>query len=45
MSNHGLSAKQLNTLRSILLPFSEKIDRVGLFGSRATGLYRPMAFG
>ncbi|OZG32091.1 nucleotidyltransferase domain-containing protein [Rickettsia endosymbiont of Culicoides newsteadi] len=41
MSNHGLSAKQLNTLRSILLPFSEKIDRVGLFGSRATGLYRP----
>ncbi len=41
MLNHGLSTKQLNTLRSILLPFSEKIDRVGLFGSRATGLYRP----
>jgi len=24
-----------------LLPFSDKIDRVGLFGSRSTGLYRP----
>lgn len=41
MSNHGLSMKQLDTLRSILLPFSSKIDHVGLFGSRATGFYRP----
>lgn len=25
---------------NILLPFSDKIDRVGLFGSRSNGLYR-----
>jgi predicted nucleotidyltransferase len=40
MSNHGLSKKQLGTLLSILIPF-DKIDYVGLFGSRATGRYRP----
>ena len=26
---------------NVLLPFSDQIDRVGLFGSRSTGLYRP----
>ena len=41
MFNHGLSKKQLDILRSILVLFSEKIDYVGLFGSRATGRYRP----
>ncbi len=39
--DHGLTTKQLDTLHNILLPFSDKIDKVGLFGSRATGLYRP----
>jgi predicted nucleotidyltransferase len=41
MFNHGLSTKQLDILHNILLPFSEKIEHVGLFGSRATGFYRP----
>jgi len=41
MFNHGLSETQLTTLYNILLPFSDKIDSVGLFGSRSTGLYRP----
>lgn len=40
MYNHGLTEKHLDTLRSVLLPFSKKIEKVGLFGSRATGLYR-----
>lgn len=40
MLNHGLKQKYLDTLRSVLLPFSERIEKVGLFGSRATGLYR-----
>lgn len=39
--NHGISARQLDTLQSILAPFSEKIDCVGLFSSCAIGLYRP----
>lgn len=39
MLNHGLKQKHLDTLRRVLLPFSEKIEKVGLFGSRATGLY------
>jgi predicted nucleotidyltransferase len=34
-----LKQKHLDTLRRVLLPFSEKIEKVGLFGSRATGLY------
>lgn len=38
---HGLTIKQLNTLRLILQPFLQQIEQVGLFGSRATGLYRP----
>ncbi|MDR0330026.1 MAG: hypothetical protein LBH99_05185 [Rickettsia sp.] len=39
ISNHGLSKEQLNILRNILLPFSKQIERVGLFGSRATGFF------
>ena len=39
MLNHGLKQKHLDTLRRVLLPFSKKIEKVGLFGSRATGLY------
>lgn len=38
--NHGLTQKHLDTLRSILLAFSNKIEKVGLFGSRSNGLYR-----
>ena len=34
MLNHGLKQKHLDTLRSVLLPFSERIEKVGLFGSR-----------
>ncbi|WP_417905192.1 nucleotidyltransferase family protein [Candidatus Tisiphia endosymbiont of Micropterix aruncella] len=41
ISHHGLSKEQLNILRNILLPFSKQIESVGLFGSRATGSYRP----
>lgn len=40
MYNHGLTEQHLDILRSVLLPFSKKIEKVGLFGSRATGLYR-----
>lgn len=39
--NHGLSTQQLQIIRKILQPFAQKIECVGLFGSRATGLYRP----
>jgi len=38
--SHGLSTKQLNILHKALLPFAEQIELVGLFGSRATGVYR-----
>lgn len=41
MTNHGLSKSQLEIIKNILVPFSQKISRVALFGSRATGLYRP----
>jgi predicted nucleotidyltransferase len=40
MSNHGLSNPQLKILQRILSPFAAKIETVGLFGSRATGLYK-----
>jgi len=38
--SHGLSTKHLNILHRALLPFAEQIELVGLFGSRATGVYR-----
>jgi len=41
MTNHGLDSNQLNIIRSILSPYAEYIDLAGLFGSRATGSYRP----
>lgn len=40
MLDHGLSPSHLKTLYNVLLPFSDRIDQVGLFGSRATGCYR-----
>ena len=41
MTEHGLSESQLEIIRSLLAPFAKKIERVGLFGSRANGRYRP----
>ena len=41
MNAHGLSDSHLNIIRSILHPYADKLTQVGLFGSRATGTYRP----
>lgn len=38
--NHGLSAKELLTIKTILSTYSECIDGVGVFGSRANGEYK-----
>jgi predicted nucleotidyltransferase len=40
MAEHGLTAQQLESIRAVLAPFSAVIDRVALFGSRATGQAR-----
>jgi uncharacterized protein len=40
MFDHGLSESHVGILRRILLPYASSINRVGLFGSRATGKYR-----
>ena len=39
-ANHGLSQKELNTILKILRPYSDKIEKVSLFGSRATKTFR-----
>ncbi|MCY4486423.1 MAG: nucleotidyltransferase domain-containing protein [Deltaproteobacteria bacterium] len=39
--DHGLTAKQLLTIKRILAPYADIITRVDLFGSRATGTCRP----
>lgn len=39
-NNHGLDQKDLCIIRNILLPFKDKITKVGLFGSRAKGNYK-----
>jgi len=39
--NHGLSPSQLARIKEILAPFAGRIDRVVLFGSRASGTHRP----
>jgi uncharacterized protein len=39
--SHGLSIDDLNMLQDALAPFADEIEAVGLFGSRATGRYRP----
>jgi len=39
--NHGLTPAQLDRIKEILAPFAERLDRVVLFGSRASGTYRP----
>jgi predicted nucleotidyltransferase len=38
--DHGLSDKQLEIIKNVLVPFKDVIKSVGLFGSRATGKYR-----
>ncbi|CAO5673885.1 MAG: hypothetical protein CNLJKLNK_01372 [Holosporales bacterium] len=40
MTDDGLTPLQKTIIREILRPFVNKIDMVGLFGSRATGAYR-----
>lgn len=40
-ADHGLSSRQLATVRSILEPWADRITAVDVFGSRATGVYRP----
>jgi predicted nucleotidyltransferase len=42
-SLHGLSAETLEQIRCILRPFANSIERVGIFGSRATGRMRPQS--
>lgn len=39
--DHGLSPRQLATIRRILEPWAGRITAVEVFGSRATGTYRP----
>lgn len=40
-NNHGLSDFQLGIILNVLHPYADKIQSVGLFGSRATGKFRP----
>ncbi|MBT3071419.1 nucleotidyltransferase domain-containing protein [Rhodomicrobium sp. Az07] len=39
--DHGLSPRQMQILRDVLAPFADSITRVGVFGLRATGTFRP----
>ena len=39
--DHGLTDRQLQVLQKIFAGQAEHIERVGLFGSRATGKFRP----
>jgi hypothetical protein len=41
MPGHGLSERHIGIIRAILAPYADRIERVDLFGSRATGAYRP----
>ena len=38
---HGLSSRDIKTIQLIFRPYLDEIERVGLFGSRATGTYKP----
>lgn len=40
-ADHGLREHHICIIRDILAPYAEHIKRVDLFGSRATGRYRP----
>ena len=39
--NHGLSPQNLATIGHVLATYAQQITQVDLFGSRATGGYRP----
>jgi predicted nucleotidyltransferase len=39
--NHGLSENDIDIIRNILKIYPNHIDKVGIFGSRATGTYKP----
>ena len=41
VADHGLTPAQLRRIKEILAPFAAHLDRVVLFGSRASGAYRP----
>lgn len=38
--DHGLNEENQNTLKAILKPYANRIETIGLFGSRAQGTYR-----
>lgn len=40
MADHGISPGQIDQLARVLAPFADQIDRVALFGSRASGTAR-----
>lgn len=40
MTQHGLTEDQIEIITAILRPYADKIQTVGLFGSRAQGTYR-----
>jgi uncharacterized protein len=39
--SHGLTPEQVGLIMKVLQPYAHQIERVGLFGSRATGRHRP----
>lgn len=41
MDEHGLDSDQLAILKEVLAPYSDRIEQVKLFGSRATGHAKP----
>ena len=40
MIDHGLNKKQLQSIQSIISDYVSVIDKVVIFGSRATGTYK-----
>ena len=40
-TDHGLAQRHLEVIKQILTPCADHITQVALFGSRATGHYRP----
>ena len=37
---HGLSDKELRTIKQVLINYATKIEKVGILGSRANGQYK-----
>ena len=40
MTDHGLSEKQMNLIRDIIVEFAPAVESVSIFGSRATDSHR-----